>query len=288
MRLNLILPVVEPEKFRKPEECPSEKCASTQFTIRQEVKKNIRDAEYERVTARRYQCTKCKHTFRVYPGGVLKGQMSQRMKGIAVMLYILGLSYGAVSIVMVALGIWISKSSVYRAVQAAGEKVPGMKQKQIFSGYRTQALGVDLTSVKCKGEWMTLGITVDDIHGIVLSIDQLSGEDAQTLTEWIEPIAETVGAYTLVTDDADALKPAANENGMDHQVCKSHVKRNTDTLIESLLNTIQDGKDVSLEKIGVEIAPPAAASSPRKENCRKPRTSLMIPITGSTVYLRKQ
>ena len=31
---------------------------------------------------------------------------------------------------------------------------------------------------------------------------------------------------------------------------------------------------------------PAAAAVPRKENWRKPRTSLMIPITGSTVHLR--
>src|SRR6266567_3365698 len=31
---------------------------------------------------------------------------------------------------------------------------------------------------------------------------------------------------------------------------------------------------------------PAAASSPRKENWRKPSTSLMMPITGSTVHLR--
>ena len=31
---------------------------------------------------------------------------------------------------------------------------------------------------------------------------------------------------------------------------------------------------------------PAAAAVPRKENWRKPSTSLMIPITGSTVHLR--
>src|SRR5438105_12174276 len=31
---------------------------------------------------------------------------------------------------------------------------------------------------------------------------------------------------------------------------------------------------------------PAAAESPRKENWRKPSTSLMMPITGSTVHLR--
>src|SRR5204863_157210 len=32
---------------------------------------------------------------------------------------------------------------------------------------------------------------------------------------------------------------------------------------------------------------PAAAFSPRNENWRNPSTSLIIPITGSTVHLRK-
>jgi hypothetical protein len=42
---------------------------------------------------------------------------------------VLGLSYGAAAIVLGALGIGIGKTSVYRAVQAAAEKVPGMKQQ---------------------------------------------------------------------------------------------------------------------------------------------------------------
>ena len=33
---------------------------------------------------------------------------------------------------------------------------------------------------------------------------------------------------------------------------------------------------------------PATAAKPRKENCRNPRISLMIPIMGSTVHLRNR
>jgi hypothetical protein len=44
------------------------------------------------------------------------------------MLYILRLSYGAVAIVLEALGIGIGKTSVYRAVQAVAEKIPGMNK----------------------------------------------------------------------------------------------------------------------------------------------------------------
>jgi hypothetical protein len=96
-------------------------------------------------------------------------------------------------------------------------------------------LGEDLTSVKVSGQWLTLGLTVDDLSGLVLTVDGLAGEDAQTLREWIEPVAEAVEVQILATDDADAFKTVADELGLEQQVCKGHVKRNTQALIDSLL-----------------------------------------------------
>jgi len=252
MRLKLILPVVEPGNYIKPERCPK-KCSGEEFWLRQEVRKQVRDSTYQEVSVRRYECKKCHHTFRVYPQGVSQAQFSQRTKGMAVMLYVLGLSYGAVALMMEALGLWIGKTTVYDEVQAAGERVPGMKQKKLLEGYRTRALGADLTSVKCKGQWLPLGVTVDAITGLTLSIDELSGEDAQTLKAWLQPIVEAVQARVLVTDDADALKTAADQNGMDHQVCKSHVGRNTDALIEQMLTSLSNGAEDSLQEIGVTV-----------------------------------
>jgi hypothetical protein len=40
--------------------------------------------------ARRYECLRCKRTFRLYPQGVTPAQASQRVKGLSVMLYLLG------------------------------------------------------------------------------------------------------------------------------------------------------------------------------------------------------
>jgi transposase-like protein len=220
--------------------------------MRQKVTKVIRDSKYEEVQAQRYECLRCSRTFRVYPQGVQSSQVSQRVKGVAVMLYMLGLSYGAVSLMLEALGIPLGKTSVYRAVQVAGETVPGMKRTEILSGYETKAIGADLSGVKCKGKWLSIGVIVDSINGLVLSIDGLSGEDSQILQEWVEPIADAVGAYTLVTDDADAFKQVADRSGLDHQVCKSHVVRNTKELISSLSQLIESGKDDSLEDLQID------------------------------------
>jgi hypothetical protein len=143
------------------------------------------------------------------------------------------------------------KSSAYDAVQSVAERVPGLKREQVFAGLKTPAMGGDLTSVRVNGQWLTLGLTVDDISGLVLTIDDLDGEDAETLKEWMEPIVTAVGAQILVTDDADALKTVADELGLDQQVCKAHVKRNTEALIENLQPEATSDRDGSLAAIGV-------------------------------------
>jgi hypothetical protein len=173
------------------------------------------------------------------------------VKGLGVLLYLLGLSYGAVSLALEALGAYMCKSGVYDAVQAVAERVPGLKREQVFAGLKTPALGGDLTSVKVKGQWLTLGLTVDDLTGFVLTIDDLDGEDAETLQKWMAPIAEAVEAQILVTDDADALKTVADQLGLEQQVCKGHVKRNTETLIETLVAEATTDTDGSLAAIEV-------------------------------------
>ena len=251
MRLNLRLPEVKPEHFELPKRCPSAGCKGKRFYPRQKVKKNVVDAKYKQVEAWRYQCGECGCTFRVYPQGVGKQQISKRVNGLGVMLYLLGLSYGAVAIVLESLGIGIGKTSVYRAVQAVAAKVPGMKQSHLLDGYRTGAVGADVTSVRCGGKWLPLGVSVDAITGMTLSIDSLPGEDAEQLKAWLEPILDAVDADVLVSDDADAFKKVSDETGRAHQVCKSHVGRNTDALVEELSALIATGQDHSLDAIGV-------------------------------------
>jgi hypothetical protein len=75
-------------------------------------------------------------------------------------------------------------------------------------------------------------------------------EDAEALKEWLQPVAEAVEAELLVTDDADGFKSVADELGLDHQVCKSHVKRNTEVLVDTLASLAETDRDGSLANIG--------------------------------------
>lgn len=119
MRLQLILPPVEPREIIPPRRCPYRGCSGSYFHLRQRVTKPLRDTVYREVRAHRYQCADCGRTFRVYPRGVTGEQSSQRLKGLGILLYLLGLSYGAVSLTLEALGCYLCKSRVYDAVQGA-------------------------------------------------------------------------------------------------------------------------------------------------------------------------
>ena len=141
MRLHLLLPKVDPKAMAVPSKCAYPDCTSKQVRLHQPVSKALRDTVYRQVEVYRYRCLKCGRTFRVYPPGVSQAQSSERVKGLAVMLYLLGLSYGAVSLALDSLGVPLSKTRVYETVQAVAARIPGLKREQVFQGVKTTALG---------------------------------------------------------------------------------------------------------------------------------------------------
>lgn len=254
MRLLMRLPTVDPTVLPAPQRCPHG-CGGQHFKLRQVVAKPLRDTKLAAVVAHRYGCVRCGRTFRVYPPGVSHAQTSARLRGLGVFLYTLGLSYGAVALTLEALGHPLSKVAVSNAVQAAGAKVPGLRREAITlaPGQRqVAAVGADLTSVKCQGEWLTVGVSVDVLGGAALTIDVLDSAEAADLVAWLEEVAAAVGAKLLVSDDADGFKTAADEVGLAHQVCKAHVVRNTEAWVERMEPAVATDADGSLAVIAVD------------------------------------
>jgi hypothetical protein len=67
MRLRILLPKVTPEAIEVLTQCAYAGCGGRKFHLRQAGAKPLRDTVYQEVQAHRYQCLKCKRTFRVYP-----------------------------------------------------------------------------------------------------------------------------------------------------------------------------------------------------------------------------
>lgn len=251
MRLALLLPPVQPEVYLAVETCPYAGCGGQHFQHWQSVAKPLRDTQLHAVVARRYRCVRCGRTFRLYPRGVSHDQTSARLKGVAVMFYVLGMSYSAVSTALGALGWPLSRVAVYYAVQEAGAAVVGLRRAAVARGGHVAALGVDLTSVRCAGQWLTVGISVDAVTGTVLSLDLLPNGETTTLTAWVQDLASVLGAELVVSDDADGFKTAADACGLPHQVCTAHVGRNTAAWVEASTPALAVDADGSLAAIGV-------------------------------------
>jgi len=252
MRLSLLLPPVQPAVYPPVVSCRHAGCGGQHVQHWQAVPKPLRDTQLQTVIAQRYRCVRCGRTFRVYPLGVSHDQTSARLKGVAVMFYVLGMSYGAVASALGALGWPLSKVAVYYAVQEAGTAVAGLRREAVrHGGGRVVALGVDLTSVRCRREWLTVGISVDAVRGTMLSLDLLPNGETATLSAWVAELAAALGAELLVSDDADPFKTAADASGLTHQVCKAHVLRNTEAWVEAITPALAADGDGSLASIGV-------------------------------------
>jgi transposase-like protein len=69
-----------------------------------------------------------------------------------VLLYLLGLSYGAVSDLLFALGVEVGKTTVYNSTQEAGVESRDHQRAAAAGGGKKAIIGSDGTYVKVKGE----------------------------------------------------------------------------------------------------------------------------------------
>lgn len=110
-------------------------------------------------------------------------------------------------------------------MREAGQRVQGLRRQKVrlSSGQgRIRPIGADLTTVRCKGRWLEVGV-VDASRGTLLTADILG---------------------SAVSDDADAA-------GLEHQVCKAHVVRNTEEWVAKMRPLLAQDADGSLSRIGV-------------------------------------
>lgn len=253
MRLRVSIPRIEPGVMEAPDVCPYDDCDGRYFKPHQQnCDKSVRDTKYDRVNAMRRECLRCGRTHRVYPKGVSGAHHSDRLKGLSVVLYLLGLSYGAVEDALAALECFLGKTTVWRNVQAAGKKVRELRQAWLQQqAGKVRVVGGDPTHVRCGGEDVVVGVAVDDERGITLDIVLLENERTETLKTWLLPLLELVGAEVLTTDDADGFKEVADEAGVRHQICRRHVTNNVLAFIAEVAKQVWQGPPPVLEELTV-------------------------------------
>lgn len=236
MRIQVRLPKIQPTDYQLPAQCPYAACSGDTFKShgRKGEAKTIRDTDHEQVTSRRYRCTTCDRTFRVYPSGVSHAQQSDRLKAMSVLLYVLGISYGGVSDFLCAIGLGIKKTTVYDNVQAAGVEARKRQKTGLERSGQRVIIGADGTFLKVRGVQVGIEVVVDDETGELLGLDITTSESAEEIEPFIRNIAEQAEAEILVSDDLNTYKNIADNADLKHQICQNHVIRNVDKVVESI------------------------------------------------------
>jgi transposase-like protein len=150
-----------------------------------------------------------------------------------VLLWKLGLSYRASSLILSGLEVLVSFMTIWRDVQAeAGELKRAKRWK------RVRALGLDGASVLGWGEKQGVLVAVDLGTGEPLAVGRVNEYDPQAVRRWLEPLVQRHGITVIVTDDLSSYKIVAEKLQLGHQICQFHVRRWVGRTLKELQETV--------------------------------------------------
>ena len=182
--------------------------------------RQIRDPQVKEVIVYRYFCTHCRQTFRHYPEGVDQAQQSQRLRKLAALCWVLGLSYRGIAAVFAIFGVGIARMTAWRDAQVeAGQKKRQRNWKPV------RVLGLDGAFVRGMGETQAVLVAVDMSDGQPVTIGYIDEKDPQAVRRWLEPMVKRLGVSVIVTDDLMTYRSVAEQLGLEHQVCQFHLRR---------------------------------------------------------------
>jgi len=184
--------------------------------------RGILDIRVDRVAQRRMKCPYCHTTWTLRSEGVEAGrQRSQRLRGIGVVLYMLGLSYRNVEAFLPCLACPTGKSTVERDVAAAGAKAHALHQDA--PRLRVRVLGVDGTGDAMAGAKGGLLFYVDVDRQKLLLVEPLQESDAAKVRRHVQRVLCEVGAEELRTDEHSVYKGVSGDRR--HRICLTHWRK---------------------------------------------------------------
>lgn len=215
---NIILKLPEvKDRAERPSKCPS--CGGEILQRWGRNMRQVRDPQVDEVEVYRYRCCRCRHTFRHYPEGIDQAQQTQRLRALASICWMLGLSYRGVEAILEVFGVRIDHMSAWRDVQ---ERADQLRKQQMRKPVRV--LGLDGAYVKGWGKTQPVLVAVDMGSGKPVAIGHVDEYNPQAVRRFLEPIVKQLGVSVVVTDDLVHYKTVADKLGLEHQTCQFHVR----------------------------------------------------------------
>lgn len=217
--VTLRLPDVKQKAEQRPRFCPN--CKGEILQRWGAVQKPVKDNCYQRIQVYRYRCCSCGRTFRHYPEGVDRADQTPRMRKLAALFWVLGLSLRGVPVVLSMFEIALGKSSVWRDLQEQDQ----MYQKQ-RQWHPVRVLGIDGAYVLGwdKKKHPVL-VAVDLGTGQPVAIGYVDEYDARAVQRFLQPLVQRLGVSVIVSDDLHTYRIVADKLDLEHQVCQFHLRR---------------------------------------------------------------
>ena len=227
----LKLPAVKRKQEERPRKCPY--CEGETFQRWGQVKKPVKDMRVRQVKVYRYRCCRCKRTFRHYPEGNTRAAQTERLRVFAVLLWRLGLSHRASSLILSGLQVFVSHMMIWRDVQAEAQSITKRNHWK-----PVRLVGLDGAHVLGWGDKQPVLVAVDLGSGEPIAIGYLQEQDPQALQRWLEPLVQRHGITVIVTDDLSSYKIVAEKLQLGHQICQFHVRRWVGKALRELQETV--------------------------------------------------
>jgi len=227
----LKLPNVKRKTESRPRKCRY--CEGNTFQRWGQVNKPVKDVRVRNVKVYRYRCCQCKRTFRHYPQGNTSADQTERLRLFAVLLWTLGLSHRASSLILSGLKVMVSFMTVWRDVQAEAQQVNRRNQWN-----RVRVLGLDGAYVLGWGEKQPVLVAVDLGTGEPITVGYINEYDPQAVIRWLRPLVQQHQISVIVTDDLSSYKIVAEKMQLGHQICQFHVRRWVGKTLKELQGTI--------------------------------------------------
>ena len=233
---------VKRKREDRPKKCPY--CGGETFQRWGRVNKPVKDSRYRMVRVYRYRCCRCKRTFRHYPPGISVADQTERMKKLAELCWVLGLSYRHTEQILCAFGVQLSFMSVWRDVQS------GARQVVRRNHWRpVRVLGLDGAYVLGWGEKRPVLVAVDMGNGVPVALGYVDEYSPQAVQHFLEPLVQRLGVSVIVTDDLMSYRQVAERMALGHQVCQFHVRRWVNKAIRELHKTLPEEWHGVLEEV---------------------------------------
>jgi transposase-like protein len=216
--VTLRLPDVKYSQSERPSRCPH--CAGETFQRWGGTAKRVIDPHLGEVWVYRYRCCRCRRTFRHYPVGIDRARQTARMRVLAAIGWMFGMSYRGSSRYLSGLGMVLSRMSIWRDVQ---QRAAELERERLWKPVRV--LGLDGAYVRGWGKTQPVVVAVDLGTGEPVSVGYVDEKDPQAVKRFLEPLVQRLGVSVIVTDDLASYKQVAEALQLEQQICQFHVRR---------------------------------------------------------------